>query len=84
MRMRSSMVAGTGRGGARANRGRVCRGVFSFALVVLLSAGVVACGKPSDQPNQAKAAADVLPGVLHLTSEELARTVIEVTSVVRG
>ena len=83
--MRSSMVAGTGRGGARANRGRVCRGLFSCALVVLLSAGVVACGKPSDQPNQAKAVtADVLPGVLHLTSEELARTVIEVTSVVRG
>ena len=83
--MRPSMVVGAGTRAACANRGRVCRGLYSFGLVVLLSSGVVACEKSSDQPIEVKSvAADALPGVLHLTSEELARTVIEVSPVVRG
>jgi len=56
----------------------------TFGLIVLLSAAVVACEKASDQPIAVKTAADALPGVLHLTQEELARTVIEVSPVGRG
>jgi membrane fusion protein, heavy metal efflux system len=54
-------------------------------LVALAFAGFAACDRTPDQAPEAKktVVAD-RPGVLHLTSEELARTVIEVTPVVRG
>ena len=82
--MLQSMVVGVGTGGD-ANRGRACRGVCSFGLIVLLSSAFVACGKTSDQQIEVKTVvAEALPGVLHLTPEELARTVIEVAPVVRG
>jgi cobalt-zinc-cadmium efflux system membrane fusion protein len=56
-----------------------------FVLAAFALAGLIACEKAPDQASEAKKAvmAD-RPGVLHLTSEELARTVIEVTPVVRG
>ncbi|HEY6640485.1 MAG TPA: efflux RND transporter periplasmic adaptor subunit [Nitrospiraceae bacterium] len=56
-----------------------------FVLAAFVLAGLIACEKAPDQASEAKKAvmAD-RPGVLHLTSEELARTVIEVTPVVRG
>ena len=83
--MLQSMVFGAGRGGVCTNRGRACRGVYPFGLLLLLSLGFVACEKTSDQAVEVKAAvADGLPGVLHLTQEELTRTVIEVTPVARG
>lgn len=82
--MLRSMVVCAGRGGACVGRGRACRGLSTFGLVVLLSASLVACEKPSDKPIEVKTAADALPGVLHLTPEELARTVIEVAPVARG
>lgn len=82
--MLRSMVVCAGRGGACVGRGRACRGLSTFGLVVLLSASLVACEKPSDKPIEVKTAADSLPGVLHLTTEELARTVIEVAPVARG
>ena len=83
--MLQSVVVGAGRGGAHANRGRACRGVYSFGLIVLLSSGFVACEKAPDQvPESKTSAVDGLPGVLHLTSEEVARTVIEVSPVARG
>lgn len=54
-------------------------------LVALAFAGFAACDRTPDQTPEAKktVVAD-RPGVLHLTSEELARTVIEVTPVARG
>jgi cobalt-zinc-cadmium efflux system membrane fusion protein len=59
--------------------------VYSFGLIVLLSSGFVACEKAPDQvPESKTSAVDGLPGVLHLTSEEVARTVIEVSPVARG
>jgi len=59
--------------------------LYSFGLILLLSLGFVACGKSSDQPIEVKTVvAEALPGVLHLTPEELARTVIEVAPVARG
>jgi len=59
--------------------------LYSFGLILLLSLGFVACGKSSDQPIEVKTVvAEALPGVLHLTPEELARTVIEVAAVARG
>jgi len=83
--MLQSMVVSAGRGGACANRGRACRGLYPFGLILLLSLGFVACEKTSDQAVEVKAAgADGLSGVLHLTPEELARTVIEVSPVARG
>ena len=83
--MLQSMVIGAGGGGACANRGRVCRGLYSFGLILLLSVGFLACEKTSDQAVEVKATVTGgLPGVLHLTAEELARTVIEVSPVARG
>jgi len=54
-------------------------------LVALAFAGFAACERTPDQTPEAKktVVAD-RPGVLHLTSEELARTVIEVAPVARG
>jgi cobalt-zinc-cadmium efflux system membrane fusion protein len=59
-------------------RGLVLLATFAFA-------GFVACDRTPEQASEAKKAvvAD-RSGVLHLTSEELARTVIEVTPVARG
>ena len=55
-------------------------GLVAFALV-----GLLACERTPDQaPETKKAVVADRPGVLHLTSEELARTVIEVTPVARG
>jgi membrane fusion protein, heavy metal efflux system len=59
-----------------------CRVVLLVAFVL---AGLLACERTPDQaPEAKKAVVAERPGVLHLTSEELARTVIEVTPVVRG
>lgn len=83
--MLQSMVVGAGVGGACANRGRAWRGLYSLGLILLLSQGSVACEKTSEQTAAVTAAVvDGLPGVLHLTPEELARTVIEVSPVARG
>jgi membrane fusion protein, heavy metal efflux system len=60
-----------------------CCGVVllvAFALV-----GLIACERTPDQATEAKKVVVAeRPGVLHLTSEELSRTVIEVTPVARG
>jgi cobalt-zinc-cadmium efflux system membrane fusion protein len=54
-------------------------------LVAFAFAGFVACERPSEQaPEAKKAAVAERTGVLHLTSEELARTSIEVAPVARG
>ena len=67
--------------GTGSRRFRICA---CFCMIGLML-GASACEKPSDQPVEVKAAlADALPGVLHLTPEELARTVIEVAPVARG
>lgn len=54
-------------------------------LIAFALAGLLACERTPDQTQEAKkpAVAD-RPGVLHITSAELARTVIEVTPVARG
>ncbi len=54
-------------------------------LVAFAFAGFIACERTPDQAPEAKktVVAD-RPGVLHLTSEELARTVIAITPVARG
>jgi membrane fusion protein, heavy metal efflux system len=59
-----------------------CRVVLFVAFAL---AGLLACERTSDQAAEPKKAvvAD-RPGVLRLTSEELSRTVIEVTPVARG
>ena len=61
------------------------RGLLAIGLVAFVSAGLVACDRTPDQAPEAKkvVVAD-RPGVLHLTSEELARTAIEVAAVARG
>ena len=61
------------------------RGLLAIGLVAFVSAGFVACERTSDQASETKKAvvAD-RPGVLHLTSEELARTAIEISPVARG
>ncbi len=83
--MLQSIVVGPGTREACATCGRACRGLYWFGLILLLISGFVACEKTSDQTVEVKAAvADGLPGVLHLTPEELARTVIEVSPVARG
>ena len=54
-------------------------------LIALALAGFVACERTPEQATEAKkAVVAARPGVLHLTSEELARTAIEVVPVVRG
>jgi len=59
------------------------RGVVLLAAFVF--AGFVACERTPDQaPEAKKAVVADRPGLLHLTSEELARTAIEVTPVARG
>ena len=59
------------------------RGVVLLAAFVF--AGFVACERTPDQaPEAKKAVVADRPGLLHLTAEELARTVIEVSPVVRG
>ena len=54
-------------------------------LIVFALVGLLACERTPDQALETKKAvvADK-PGVVHLTTEELARTVIEVTPVARG
>jgi cobalt-zinc-cadmium efflux system membrane fusion protein len=60
-------------------------GFLAVGLVVFALAGLIACERAPDQvPEAKKAVVADRPGVLHLTSEELARTVIEVAPVVRG
>lgn len=79
--MRQSIAdsAGIRRTGSRCSRSCFCLCMIGLVL------GTAACEKPSDQPIAAKAAeADAQPGLLHLTPEELARTVIEVMPVARG
>jgi cobalt-zinc-cadmium efflux system membrane fusion protein len=59
------------------------RGVVLF--VAFAFAGFAACDRPPDQaPEAKKAVVTDGPGVLHLTSEELTRTVIEVVPVASG
>jgi cobalt-zinc-cadmium efflux system membrane fusion protein len=54
-------------------------------LIAFMFAGVAACDRTPDQaPEAKKAVVADRPGVLHLTSKELAQTAIEVTPVVRG
>jgi len=54
-------------------------------LVAFVFAGFVACeGTPDQAPEAKKAVVADRPGVLHLTSEELARSAIEVTPVASG
>ncbi len=54
-------------------------------LVACVFAGFVACDRTPDPAPEAKqAVAAARPGVLHLTSEELAQTAIEVAPVARG
>ncbi len=56
-----------------------------FPLAAFALAGLIACEKTPDQASEAKKAVVTdRPGVLHLTSEELARTAIEVAPVARG
>mgnify|MGYP003333026110 CR=1 FL=1 len=74
----------TDRAGIRWTDWRRSRIGFCLCFIGLVS-GVTACEKPSDQPVAVRtAAADALPGVLHLTQEELARTTLEVSPVGRG
>ena len=59
--------------------------LLAIGLVAFVFAGFVACERTPDQaPEAKKAVVADRPGVLHLTSEELARTAIEVTPVARG
>ena len=61
------------------------RGLVTIGLVAFAFAGFVACERTPDQaPEAKKAVVAARPGVLHLTSEELAQTAIEVTPVARG
>ena len=57
----------------------------AILLAAFVFVGFAACDRTPDQaPEAKKAVVADRPGVLHLTSEELARTVIEVTPVARG
>jgi membrane fusion protein, heavy metal efflux system len=59
--------------------------ILAIGLVVFVFVGFAACDRTPDQASEAKKAVVAeRPGVLHLTSEELARTVIEVIPVARG
>lgn len=81
MSMRQSRADRAEIRGTGSRRFRICACLCMIGLMV----GASACEKPSDQPVAVKTAlVDALPGVLHLTPEELARTVIEVTPVARG
>ena len=54
-------------------------------LVAFALTGLIACERTPDQTSEAKKAVVAeRPGVLHLTAEELERTVIEVAPVARG
>jgi cobalt-zinc-cadmium efflux system membrane fusion protein len=56
-----------------------------FPLAAIALAGLLACERTPDQaPETKKAVVTDKPGVLHLTSEELARTAIEFAPVARG
>lgn len=80
-----SMAAGVGTWWSGALRNRVSRSLWVIGLAAVMSSGFVACEKAPDQvPESKTSAVDGLPGVLHLTSEELARTVIDVSPVSRG
>jgi cobalt-zinc-cadmium efflux system membrane fusion protein len=58
---------------------------WAVLLIVFLGAGFVACERTPDQASEApKAVVAEVPGLLHLTSQELARTAIEVAPVARG
>ncbi len=75
------IVAGSGIRRASMKRSRI----WVCLCAIGLASGFLSCEKPSDQPIAVKATvAGGLPGVLHLTPEELARTVIEVAPVARG
>lgn len=64
---------------------RVYEGCRVLLLVAFTLAGLIACDKTADQaPEVKKSLATARPGVLHLTSEELARTAIQVAPVARG
>jgi cobalt-zinc-cadmium efflux system membrane fusion protein len=64
---------------------KVYEGGRVLLLVVLALAGLIACDKTADQgAGTTKAVVADGPEVLHLTSEALARTVIEVSPVTRG
>jgi len=60
-------------------------GILAVGLAACIFVGFSACERTPDQASEAKKtiAAD-RPGVLHFTSEELARTVIELAPVARG
>jgi cobalt-zinc-cadmium efflux system membrane fusion protein len=60
-------------------------GILAVGLAACIFVGFAACERTPDQASEAKktVVAD-RPGVLHLTSEELARTAIEVAPVARG
>ena len=53
-------------------------------LIAFVFAGLLACERTPDRAPEAKKAVADKPGMVHLTAEELARTVIEVTPVARG
>jgi cobalt-zinc-cadmium efflux system membrane fusion protein len=58
---------------------------WAVLLIAFIGAGFVACDRTPDQaPETPKAVVAERPGLLHLTSEELARTVIQVVTVARG
>ena len=61
------------------------RGLLTIGFVAFVFAGFVSCERtPEQAPEAKKAVVADRPGVLHLTSEELARTAIEVAPVARG
>jgi cobalt-zinc-cadmium efflux system membrane fusion protein len=60
-------------------------GFLAVGLAAFFIVGFAACERTPDQaPETKKAVVAERPGVLHLTSEELGRTVIEVAPVTRG
>lgn len=57
---------------------------FKVLIIVMMVAGLFACGKSSDETSEAKPAAVAPTGVIVLSPEELARAGIELTPVVLG
>ncbi|NWF73946.1 MAG: hypothetical protein HXY51_13015 [Nitrospirae bacterium] len=58
---------------------------WAVLLIAFIGAGFVACERTPDQaPEPPQAVVAERPGLVHLTSEELARTAIEVAPVARG